>query len=423
MMTLSQRDCDRLFVLHQVMDDLVTVTSAARRLGISRRQVHRLLLRLAEDGDIGVVHRGRGRRSNHRAPDEVRSLAMERAMAPVYHDFGPTLLAEHLARGGELPSIPSTTLRRWMIEEGLWSPTPRKLRHRQRRERKAAAGELIQMDTSVHPWLENRSSEPIVLVSTLDDATSRLFGRFVPRDTGAANRQLLVDYLSCYGRMQALYTDRASHFEIHCGESLRKVRDQEIRETIIRRALAALGIELILAYSPQAKGRIERSYGTLQDRLVKELRVEGIVTCAAADRFLQERFVPEWNSRFTVAPRERADAHRPLPEGTELLSLFAETERRLIRNDFTFLYRGQWLQIPKQQARSAMPGSYVTIERRLDATTCYRWQECWLSPLPRAVAQPQPKDMTSKPTTGHKRKPRPDHPWRNDRRFVSSFNE
>ncbi|MGH6917538.1 MAG: helix-turn-helix domain-containing protein, partial [Geminicoccaceae bacterium] len=209
---MSTQDRERLIVLRQVQEGMLKVSQAARRLDITTRQVRRLRRRFEAEGDSAVIHRARGRRSNRRLPDEVRARALEFARQPLYHDFGPTLLSEHLAWDPAIGEINPSTLRLWLIEEGRWQPEPRKLRHRRRRERRPAMGELVLMDTSIHAWLEERSSEEIVLVAMIDDATSRLFARFVPRDTGAANRQLIVDYLERHGRMGALYTDRASHF-------------------------------------------------------------------------------------------------------------------------------------------------------------------------------------------------------------------
>ena len=185
MLTLSTRELDRLAVLHQVSDGLISVTAGTRRVRVVVRHFRRMLRRFEEEGDASVIHRGRGHLSNRRLPAAVRAAALERAREPVFHDFGPTLLAEHLSRDPAIGPLGADTLRGWMIAAGLWKPKERKLRHRRRRPRKAAAGELVQMDTSIHRWLEDRSSEEIVLIAMIDDATSRLYARFFPRDTPA----------------------------------------------------------------------------------------------------------------------------------------------------------------------------------------------------------------------------------------------
>lgn len=276
------------------------------------------------------------------------------------------------------------------------------------------------MDTSVHPWLEERSPEEIVLIALIDDATSRLFCRFFPRDTGAANRRLLVDYLTRYGRMGAVYADRAGHFQAHFRARERRERDQAEALTLIRRALDALDIELILALSPQAKGRVERLFGTLQDRLIKELRVRAISTMDAANQFLEAEFLPFWDARFSVPAREPVDAHRLLPHGVDLLRLFAEMDHRVIGNDFTFRYQNRLYQIEPHEADGAMPKSRLTVERRLDGTLRFRWRERYLLPTPLVAppAKPQPAKPNKAPLEprslrGAAGKPiPPDHPWR-----------
>jgi hypothetical protein len=371
-----------------------------------------LIRRFEVEGDCVVVHGLRHRRSNRRLSPELRGRALAKASEPLYRDFGPTLLSEHLARNPEIGFVHPHTLRLWMIEAGVWTPKSRRARHRKRRERRAAWGELVLMDTSIHPWLEDRSSEEIVLIAMIDDASSRLRARFVPRDTGAANRQAIVDYLQTHGRMAALYTDRAGHFQNHYRATRRREQDQEEALTIIRRALDALEIELILALSPQAKGRVERLFKTLQDRLLKEMRIAGVASLEEANRFLDEVFLPFWDGRFTVAPRETTDAHRCLRPELDLLGLFAETKERVIRSDFTFRYASVDYQIEALEADPRMPKSKLTLEHRLDGTLHYRWQQRYLTPtaLPRA-----PEPTRAEPKARFIPAPRPlpaDHPWR-----------
>jgi hypothetical protein len=275
------------------------------------------------------------------------------------------------------------------------------------------------MDTSIHAWLEDRSMEEIVLIALIDDATSRLVCRFFPRDTGAANRQLLIDYMARHGRMGAVYTDQASHFHVTAGRKRRQEKDLEAGLTLIQRGLEALDIELIRALSPQAKGRVERLFGTLQDRLIKEMRVKGIASMEDANHFLEAEFIPFWNERFTVVPRERVDAHRALPVGVDLLRLFAETEERVIGHDFSFRYLNRYYQIEAHEADGSMPRSRITIEHRLDGTLRFRWRERYLLPTPLLGAAPKPekpkpeKPAGPRPLTGAAGKPLgPDHPWR-----------
>jgi len=416
-LTLSQKDRDRLVVVREIGEGRVSMSEGARRLRIGVRQMRRLQRRYEREGDRVVVHGLRGRPSNRRLRAELRARALEKAREPLYADFGPTLLCEHLAREGIGPLSPCT-LRLWMIEAELWTPRPRKQRHRRRRERRACVGELVLMDTSIHAWLEDRSSEEIVLIALIDDASSRLHARFFRRDTGAANRNLLIEYLERFGRMGAVYADRAGHFRVNFNRSKRQVEDQGEALTLIQRSLTALDIELIHALSPQAKGRVERLFGTLQDRLIKEMRVAGVSSLEEANAFLETTFIPFWDQRFTVDPASNVNAHRPLPEGVDLLALFAETEARMVRNDFTFRYRNQYFQIEKEQADGAMPKTRLTIEKRLDGTVLFRWRDRYLTPTPLAApptisVRPRAEPATERPLTGAAGKPiPPDHPWR-----------
>jgi hypothetical protein len=430
MLRLSTRDVDRLTVLHQVRDRVLTVAAGAKRVRVSVRHFRRMLRRFDAEGDASVVHRGRDRPSNRRLCEAVRTAALERAREPVYHDFGPTLLAEHLSRDPAIGPLSPHTLRAWMIAAGLWKPRERKLSHRRRRPRRAAVGELVQMDTSIHRWLEDRSSEEIVLIAMIDDATSRLYARFFPRDTGAANRQLIVGYLRRFGRMGALYTDQAGHFRNPVGGRARSHADDRAAEqtnSIIRRALTALDIELILALSPQAKGRVERLFETLQDRLIKELRLAGICSMADANRFLEDVFLPWWETHFTVAAATDVDAHRTLPAELDLDRLFAHTEQRVVARDFTIRYQLRCLQIEPAQAHPSMPGSRITVERRLDGSLHFRWRERYLNltdfvalPVP-APVQGTPEALGTESRTLKPKKPAPDHPWRKPGTFRRTF--
>jgi hypothetical protein len=426
MLTLSQRDRDRLAVLSQVRDGLVSAARGAELVGLSLRQFRRLRRRYETEGDGAVIHGLRGRRSNRAAAAERRARVLARAQEPVFCDFGPTLLAEHLSRDPELGAQNPHTLRRWMIEEGIWKPKRRGARHRKARPRRAAFGELIQWDSSEHAWFEDRLRGHQVLIQMHDDATNRLMmARFVPRDTGAANRQIAIDYLRRWGRPLAFYTDKASHFGRKTRPGPRsdvplQERDPLDTTSIIRAALGALNIELILAHSPQAKGRVERNFGTSQDRLVKELRVLGISTLEAANRYLEEIYVPFWNERFAIEPTETRDVHRRLPKRFNLERLFAETLTRTIGNDFTITYKRRRLQIAKAQARGIRPGHKVTIELRLDGSTRYRWNNRYLDLDVVVVKTPSQRPSVAKPPPPRPAPPAPDHPWRQNGKLIAS---
>ena len=407
-MELKLKERDRISVLRQASEGVLSATAGAARLGVTPRHFRRLRRRFEADGDGVVVHGLRGRRSNSALPPAIRERALEVAARPVYRDFGPTLLAEHLEARFGLRASPDT-VRRWMVEAGLWERSRKRAKHRRRRERRAVLGELCQWDSSIHAWLEDRGPSDLTLISIHDDATSRLqTARFVERDNGAENRRAAIAYLRQHGRPLAFYADHAGHFG-----QWRTAKGRRT-DTIIARGLDQLGIEMILASSPQAKGRVERSFGTAQDRLVKEMRVEGIAGLAEANRFLAERWVPFWNERFAVEPAVSGDAHRPLPAGVDLEAVFAETEQRVVANDFTVRFRNRYWQVPR--AEGVSPGTKVVVERRLDGDVRFRVGERYLTmellgrERPRAAPPPaKPRRARSKPATT---KPGEHHPWR-----------
>ena len=282
----------------------------ARQLGLSTRWVRKLLARRRQEGDGGIVHRLRGRKSNRRMGEQVR----ERVMAEVrqrYADFGPTLASERL--GEEGMRVRRETLRKWMGEEGLWQVRKKRLRQvHVWRQRRGSLGELVMMDSSRFRWLEERGPE-LYLIAMIDDATSRLWGRFVEQDSTEENLRTLGGWVERWGRPLSLYTDRNSLFvTTRPVQQAEQLQGQVTPRTQFGRALYELGIGWIAAHSPQAKGRIERLFGTLQDRLVKQMRLAGVATVEQANRYWEEVFLPLWEQRFTMEPRRKQDAHREL---------------------------------------------------------------------------------------------------------------
>ena len=381
-MDLSLKERDRISVLRQVSEGVLATAAGAVRLGVTTRHFRRLRRRFDAEGDAAVVHGLRGRRSNRALPQELRERVLEVAKEPLYRDFGPTLLAEHLERSFEV-RVSSETLCGWMMEAGVWKRRRRRAKHRRRRPRRAAVGQLEQWDSSVHRWLEDRAGGDQVLISIHDDATSRLMvARFVGRDNGAENRRAMIAYLRRHGRPVAVYTDHAGHF----GQWLSK--KEERTDTIISRALGELGVEVILAGSPQAKGRVEWAFGTAQDRLIKEMRVAGVSTLDAANRFLAGYWVPFWNERVVVEPRDALDPHRPVPSGIGLEALFAETETRKVARDFTIRFKNRYWQIAEGEARDIAPGTEVIVERRLDGDLRFRYCDRYLAVEPLGRCRP-----------------------------------
>src|SRR6267378_8463014 len=306
---LSQRERDRLRVLQDVEQGHLTQLEAAGRIHLCDRQVRRLLLRLREQGDRAMLHGLRGRPSNRKFAVTFEQKVLAR-IRQRYADFGPTLAAEHLAQEG-LP-VSRETLRKWMTQAAFWRPRSQRVKKiHVWRQRRGSFGELVMQDSSPFRWLEDRGPA-CHLIALIDDATSRIWGRFTEHDTTEENLRTLQVWLRRYGRPLAHYTDKNSIFQKAGPQPLlEQLRGDPLR-TQFGRALNELGIEWIAAHSPQAKGRIERLFETLQDRLVKEMRLSGIDSIQGANHFLEMRFLPEWEQRFTVVPRQSRNAHRRL---------------------------------------------------------------------------------------------------------------
>jgi hypothetical protein len=364
---MSQKERDVLKIMHGVVSGERTQAEAARLLDLSTRQVRRLQRKLEARGDGALVHGLRGRPSN-RQPDPSFKRAVLDAYRARYPDFGPTFACEKLAVEGL--KVSPQTLRRWLLEAGLWQRQRRRDPHRSRRLRRACFGELVQMDASTHDWLEGRG-EDIVLISMIDDATSRVLSRFYPAGTTVTHMDLLQRWLRRYGRPQALYTDRHSIFEA-------QDKGQAVAEAVTQfgRAVAELDIELIRAHSPQAKGRIERSFGTGQDRWVKELRLQRVTTCAGANAVL-DRLLPAHNRRFSKAARQATDGHRPLGPGHDLAAILSIQEERVVANDYTIRFRNRYYQLLKP-VYAGERGGKVVIELRLDGSMAIRFRAHYL---------------------------------------------
>jgi hypothetical protein len=393
---MGQRERDRLKVLHEASKGQLTQKQAGEQLKLSVRQVRRLLGKLNVEGDRGVLHGLTGRQSNRRVSEEVVKRCMAELGKPECLDFGPTFAAEHLARKLEV-RVGRDTVRKWMVGEGLWESQPRRVRGlHQWRERRHCSGELVQWDTSVHDWLEGRG-ERLYLIAMIDDATSRLVARFAMHDSAEENMRVVRVYLGRYGRPLEFYTDKAGMFETTPKRPAGR-DDEVMAPTQITRALAELGIHRCSAHSPQAKGRIERCFQTLQDRLVKELRLAGVATIEQANAYLEGTFLPDWNQRFTLAPANATDAHRSLTELHNLDSSLSHVEQRRVNSDYTIQFRGERYQIGKASVRAGMKGQFLRIEARLDGSIAVRHEGrfleislCGIKPPPaESITQGQP---------------------------------
>ena len=397
MLVLSTKDRDRLKVLHEVKRKHLTQRAAARQLGISDRWVRKLLVRVRKGGDGGIVHRGRGRRSNRRLPESLRTQTLKLVQAK-YSDFGPTLACEYLAKDHQV-EVSKETLRQWLIGAEL-----RRVKRRKAEEvhvwrpRRSCRGELVQWDTSEHDWLEGRGPR-LYLVAMIDDATSQAYARFVGHDSTEENLRVLWEYLKRWGRPVEFYTDKSSLFTVNAPAP--EAADEAVKEelTQIGRALQELGIGWIAAHSPQAKGRIERFFGTAQDRLVKGLRLAQASSLEAANTYLEQEYLPLWNQGFTVVAANQTDAHRRLSREQDLPAILSHVEERVVTPDYTIRYQGKIYQIARGDIRAGLRGGRVRVEQRLDGSLAVKFREHYVSTAecqPRPKTPPPPKPVRSK---------------------------
>ncbi len=372
---MSQEERDRLDWMKRARDGQVTQKWAAEKMGVSDRWVRRLLAAMKEKGDGVVVHGLRGRASNRRVDEKIRERAMEIVKSPDWHDFGPTFASEQLAKRHQI-QVSKKTVRQWMRAEGIWQSKGRKVKEvHPWRARRSHDGELVQWDTSDHDWLEGRGEAVPHLVRMIDDATSRSWGRFVQRDGTRENMGDWWEYVTRLGRAVDYYTDRDSMFSVapRPGESKEQQRIAE-RLMQIGRALRELGIGWIAAYSPQAKGRVERSFLTDQDRLIKLLRLAQVKTLQAANDFLEKEYWPEWNTKFARPASGTEDLRRPLAEGLELGSVLSHVEHRIIPNNYTFPYYSKNYRIVREDVLPGMKRQSLRVELWLNGELKARYQ-------------------------------------------------
>ena len=409
-LTMSQRELQRVPVLEAVLARQMTQRDAAHGLGLSERQVRRLQRRLQREGPGRLAHRNRGRPSNHRFAETVRHrvVALIRAHYP---DFGPTLAGETLAQRHQL-RLSDETLRQWMRAEGLWAGRRRPRPHRQWRERAACAGQLVQMDGSHHAWLEDRGPR-LVLMGYVDDATGHVYARFYPSEDLAAAFDSFRRYLRLYGIPQAVYLDKHTIYRSPKTPTLEEQLSGHVPQSQFERALAALGVQVIHANSPQAKGRVERLFRTLQDRLVKALRLAQVCTREDANRVLRI-FLVAYNRRFAQLARHSGNLHRPVPTGLHLDQILCVQQPRVVANDGTIQINGHRLQlVPRTRQSLAQQRVMVTASPRRRLRVLVHGTAVPYRVLPSAPAR---RTVWSRPRPSRRarrtQRPAADHPWR-----------
>lgn len=399
---MSVKELRRVHVIRHAMAKQLTQEQAGTLIGVTARQVRRLIMRVRAEGDAGLAHRGRGRPSNRRQAPALKARVL-RLYATHYGDFGPTLAAEKLAERHRI-TISAETLRRWVRAEGFEHFARRARPHRAWRARQAAVGALVQLDGSHHAWLEGRGPR-CVLMAYIDDASSRVYARFYDHEGTVPALDSFGRYVRRYGLPLAVYTDQHTTYKSPGAPTVDEQLAGRQPHSQFERSLAEVGVEVIHAHSPQAKGRVERLFATFQDRLVKELRLAGIATLEAANAFL-EAYLPRHNQQFTVRPAQAVDVHRPLPAGTNLAHRLCVKTTRVLRRDWTVAHGGQLYQI---QDRLRVP--QVIVEDRIDGTLRITHQG---RPLryhtiparPSRAVEPEKRPRRRPPVT-----PNATHPW------------
>ena len=408
---MSAKEVRRGEVLSRVKRGELKLSEAAELLELSYRQAKRLKKRYREGGSQALVHGNLGRASN-RADDkrreQVLELVRENYSGEPHERFGPTLASEHLAADHSL-EVPPETLRRWMLATGLWSRRRKRQPHRSRRQRKAHFGELIQVDGSHHDWLEGRGPKGC-LMNFVDDATGRALCRFSSQETTWAAADLLQAWVRQYGVPKALYCDWKNVYKRQ--PTSREAREGIEPETQFGRLCAKLGIGIIAASSPQAKGRVERHHGTHQDRLIKKMRLEGIADYEAANRYLDEQYLDEHNAKFVCKAAAGADFHQRLSKRLDLKWVFCLEAERVVSNDLVVRFENRFPQLKPKRNQALGAGARVTVQQAREG-------ELQVVREGRAVAfeeilRPQPKSRPEPKQRVARQRPKPavDHPWR-----------
>jgi transposase len=376
----------RAKLMEMVKEGQITLREAAGRMKVSERQAKRIWARYRTRGDAGLIHGHQGRPSNRRIEEAVHEAAVA-AYEAHYPDFGPTLAAEKLLERQGL-RVDHETLRRWLLEAGLWKRRRKRSGYRSRRTRRDRFGELVQFDGSHHAWFEGRGPG-CCLMNMVDDARGVTLAFLCESETTEAAMRLLWAWIERYGIPQALYCDRKNAFVIDREPSIEEQLAGLEPKSPFELACEKLGIELIVARSPQAKGRVERNHGVYQDRLVKELRLAGIDSIEEANRFLEATYLPDINARFSKPAAQPEDAHVPLVDAPDLRDIFCFEEKRVVSRDYVLQYQRRLYQIPSRLRQRPRPGDRVVVRRWLDGSVHCYWKDKSLPVEEIQVSQPK----------------------------------
>jgi hypothetical protein len=410
---MSRKELARKTILELVKDKRITLVQASKRMHLGYRQTLRVYARFVAKGDEGLVHRSRGQPSNRAYPNSFRNKVLARYRERYKKvDCGPTLAAEKMAKEGL--TVDHETLRRWMLAEGEWEKHRKGRSHRSRRERKAHFGELVQMDGSHHNWF-GPDRDRACLMNMVDDATGVTMGLMDHQETTEAAMNLLRRWIERYGIPLALYTDKKNVYITEREPTLEEQLADEEPMTAFGRACHKLGIEIIPAHSPQAKGRVERSNGVYQDRLVKELALQRITTIPTANKLLHNGFTDGLNEKFAVAPLEKKDGHRPIPKGLNLDDVFCFEAHRVLQNDWCIRHQNRYFQVFKDNKPMPKPKDKILVRTHLDGAIALLHREKplageWLTPK---AYQKQIQEASMAQSTKTERPKTPKQtPWR-----------
>lgn len=404
MITMSRKDAKRLHIIHQALDKKITQAEAASLIGLTDRQIRRMVKRILAEGDEGICHRTRGKTSNHRIPKKIKEKALK-LFKEKYKDFNLVHATEKLFEVHGI-TINDETLRLWLNGAEIPYKKRKARKHRRWRERKAHFGELVQIDGSHHDWFEGRG--PIcVFMGYIDDATNTVYGRFYDYEGVMPAMDSMKRYIQLYGIPKSVYLDKHTTYKSWAEPTIEEQLNNQKPMSHFEKSLAELEVDVIHANSPQAKGRVERLFKTLQDRLVREMRLAEIKSVEAANELLKT-YLPKHNRKFKKAALSEADLHRPALHSRELDRILCIKEERTVRNDFTVLHKGTLYQIEE-----ATRAQKVLVEERLDGTLriTYKTRELRYREITTREIKGKPESALSI----HKKKgwtPPSEHPWK-----------
>lgn len=356
---MTQEELKRLHIIRKALDKSITQAEAAGIIGIGLRQAQRIVKAVKVEGDRGVIHKARGQLSNRALPNKIKDKALK-LYKEKYHDFGPTLGSEKLFEIDKI-KINDETLRLWLLQAGISYKKRKKRPHRQWRERKHSFGEMVQMDGSHHDWFEGRGPE-CVLMGYIDDATGRPFARFYPYEGTLPAMDSFKRYIKKFGVPVSIYLDKHSTYKSTKKQTIEEELNNTEPLSQFSRAATELGVNLIYADSPQAKGRIERLFNTFQNRLIKEMRLRGIKSTEEGNKFLTH-YLPAYAKRFAVVPANDTDLHRSMPKDVDFDAVFCVKTIRVLRNDFTVAHNNKLYQVEDNPNAKK-----VTVEERTNGS-------------------------------------------------------